>query len=163
MTGGGLYGENAMKRYMDIIAGLAFLALAAALYVGSYSIRTFSDTGYGVTFLPRVTALVMAVVSLVVLAGGVKKLRTEPGGERFGVTPAFAATAALIFLYILSMEKLGFILSTIAYVALQIFILSEYNRKRLLFGAAIAVPFSFGVYYLFTRVIYIMLPAGILG
>ncbi len=152
-----------MKRYMDIIAGAAFLVLSAAVYAGSYSIRTFADTSYGVTFLPRVTAVIMAVVSTVVLVGGIRKYKQGVESGSFSVTPAVIYTCVLIFLYILLLALLGFVLSTIIYVTMQVYIMSDFSRKRLAFGFLLSLPFSFGVYYLFTRMIYIMLPPGILG
>lgn len=152
-----------MRKYMDIISGLFFLFLAIALYAGTYSIRTFSDTAYGVTFLPRVVAILMAGISLIVIWGGFRKLResSETGG--FPVTQGFALTIVLIFLYMLAMPTLGFIISSFAYITAQIYVLSNFDRKRLYFGGAISLVFSIGIYFLFTRVIYIMLPPGILG
>ncbi len=148
---------------MDIISGNFFLFLAIALYAGSYSIRSFSDAAFGVKFLPRVAAVLMACISLVVIHGGFVKLREAPERGPMPVTRGFLMTMALVFFYILLLPKLGFILDTFAYIVGQIGILSGFDKRRMLFGAAIAAVFSAGIYLVFTRMIYIMLPSGILG
>lgn len=149
---------------MDIVSGLSFLFLASAIYAGSYAIRTFSDTGYGVTFVPRLTAILMACISVIVIAKGIFELRNASGeGSSISVPSPVWATGAVIFCYIFCIEKLGFILCSIIYISLQCWILSGYSRKHLLISTLLAVPFSVGVYILFTRIIYVMLPSGILG
>lgn len=149
-----------MRKYMDIISGLFFMFLAIALYAGTYSIRTFSDTEFGVRFLPRVVAGLMAGISLVVIWGGFKKLRESPEEGGFPITQGFLMTIGIIFLYILALPRLGFILASFGYITLQVFILSNFNRRFTLLGGGIAAVFSVGIYLVFTRYIYIMLPPG---
>ena len=152
-----------MRKYMDVISGLFFLLLAIALYAGSYSIKTFSDTAYGVAFLPRVVALLMGGISLIVIAGGYRKARGAPAMSGFPITRGFVLTIILIFLYMLAMSTLGFIIASFAYITAQIYVLSNFDKKQLYLGASLALVFSVGIYFLFTRVIYIMLPPGIFG
>ena len=105
----------------------------------------------------------MAAISLVVIWGGFKKLREFPEEGGFPVTRGFLMTVGIIFLYILALPRLGFILASFAYITLQVFVLSNFNRRFTLLGGGIAAVFSVGVYLVFTRYIYIMLPPGILG
>ena len=152
-----------MRKYMDIISGNLFLLLAVLLYVYSYGIRTFSDTAFGVTFMPRLTAMLMAIIAMVVIYNGLAKLRKAPEPGGIPVSRGLILTIILIFFYILFLNRLGFILNTFAYIVAQAYILSNFEKQRLWLWAIIAAVFSTSIYFLFTRVIYIMLPAGILG
>jgi hypothetical protein len=152
-----------MRKYIDVVSGSAFLLLGIALYVYTYSIRSFSDASSGVTFLPRLVSVLMIGVSVIVIHNGHDRLRRDPEEGGLPKMHGFFMSLGLVFVYILALERLGFILDTFLYIVVQVGILSGFDRKKMLLGAAIGAVFTVAVYLIFSRLVYIMLPAGILG
>lgn len=75
-------------------------------------------------------------------------------------------TLALIAVYIFCLEPVGFMLSTFVYLIVQMIVLaddSHRKKKDIVLFVIISAIVAVGVYMLFTRVFYLMLPRGILG
>jgi putative tricarboxylic transport membrane protein len=74
-------------------------------------------------------------------------------------------TLASLILFTILLSNLGFIISAFIYMVLQVTILTkkEMRIKKLPFTVVFSVVFSLGVYFLFTKALSLMLPAGILG
>lgn len=74
-------------------------------------------------------------------------------------------TLASLILFTILLPNLGFIISAFIYMVLQVTILTkkEMRIKKLPFTVVFSVVFSLGVYFLFTKALSLMLPAGILG
>mgnify|MGYP001093280984 CR=1 FL=1 len=74
-------------------------------------------------------------------------------------------TVGCLVLFVLTMGGLGFMLSAFSYMVLQMTVLTkkEERKKKLLFIVILSAGLSASIYYLFTRGLSLMLPAGILG
>lgn len=156
-----------MNRYKDMISGTFLLLVAVMLYAATFNIRTFMETAYGATFVPRLIAIVIAVLSLILVIQGIKKAK-QSGGEAVAESVPKSGkhvmiTFGLIIGYILVLNKLGFILSTAVYSTLQMYVLSDFNRRRILLFAIISASASVILYLVFKKLLYVMLPSGILG
>lgn len=166
-----------MKRYQDIIASVALLLFAGvyALATSSVEIKNLNTVG-GARLVPYVCSVVLALCALFILFHGIKNLKSESKAETTGqkseekvkeVTSNYKhllLTLGLIILYALLFGTLGFIPSTILFTTAQIFVLMPQKTPVLFVHALIAgVITSIAVYFLFTKLFYVMLPSGILG
>ncbi|MCY4635901.1 MAG: tripartite tricarboxylate transporter TctB family protein [Acidobacteria bacterium] len=98
-------------------------------------------------------------------SSGTAEAQTAPAPASDAVPPAAdwraAAPSALIFLaYILLLEPLGYLLATAAFIALEARLLGSRRWRRDLLAALVV---SVSVYALFSLLLGLRLPAGLLG
>lgn len=164
-----------MKRFSDIISGSVILLVSAILFYGTTQIRVIASMeGLTSRFFPRIVVGVMAVLGLLILVRGIKAARVSVSAEEDhadsskGITTGTRCvieTLIAIFVYVFLMEPVGFLITTVLYLFVQMLILapSPITKKNYLLFAMISLISSIGIYLLFTRVFYLLLPAGILG
>jgi putative tricarboxylic transport membrane protein len=164
-----LFRRSKMKKFGNIICGSLLLLWAISLYNASLGISKLSGVSrIGSGFMPQLVAILLAIVSIVIIAGEIKKLKTParavPKADTAKVNlKAVVATLFLIMVYVALLEKVGFLIMTAVYLFIQISLLSgKEDRKISLFGV-IAVTASVAIYYLFVNAFHLMLPVGILG
>ena len=160
----------------DLCSGIFFMVFAIFLYVESYAIKMSKADALGPQFFPRMVAVAITILAVVLILKSVAAIRAEkaeakePAAEKAGKlswnTPLIL-TMALLCGYFLLVEEVGFIVLTTIYLFCQIFLLlpkgSVRNIKRLVIVAVVSPTVSVGVYMLFYKVFSIFLPAGILG
>ena len=155
------------KKYWDLASGIFLLVFSIVLFIGAQNVKTLSISSVGSGTFPSFISVLLAIVSVVIIVGGAKKAR-EPDEkqtqnnekQRFW---AVLATFGIMALYALLMPKVGFIITTIAYLFAQMYIMAaKEHQKPILFGI-ISIVTSVSVYYMFVKVFSLMLPAGILG
>jgi putative tricarboxylic transport membrane protein len=148
-----------MKPDGERVMGVA--AVLVGLVAVAESLRLTEDTltgGLGTRFLPLSLGLIIAVL------GGAIALR--PARGRAAEAPAgaggrlrIAATLAGLVLYALVFERLGFLISSSAFVAL---LLVFYGERRWPVVLAVAVGAAVATYAVFARWLGVPLPPGIL-
>ena len=163
-----------LRKYRDAMIGGIVVILAVALFLASLTIQSLSLNLIKADFFPKLDAVLLGVLGLILLGDGVKKARRagdEPSEEprTKGLTPGtrcMLETLALIAVYIFCLEPVGFMISTFVYLVVQMLVLADDGHRRkkdpilfIIISAIVAV----GVYMLFTRAFYLMLPRGILG
>lgn len=150
-----------MKR-VDIIFGIIGLIISAYVF---YMLGLFPESQpgeVGADFFPYILAIGLSVSSLVLIVSSVfKKLSedaepfkfTDAGIQRMGI----ALTVTVI--YCLAMDTLGFIVCTLAYLPLMMFLLKErkYFQMALVSGAITGT-----VFLVFNSFLNITLPLGTL-
>jgi len=171
-----------MNHKQEIGTGLFFLLLSV-FYIGhSFTIKSFDP--FGNSFLtsqaiPQVIGGLVVVVSVIHIIISVKKLQREKAlpiqdtvtqagsvsiqfGKSFWMT---LVTILLIGAYIFCFTRLGFILSSVLYLLPQIFVLTPAEKRKqfaaFIVGVSILTPV--GLYFLFTKVLSMFLPRGLLG
>jgi putative tricarboxylic transport membrane protein len=155
-----------MKKYMDIVSGSVILLLSIAIFAGTFAIVSFADSKYGASLTPRVVSVIMAVLSIVLIISGIRKLRIdkrektndEANSQHDNIT---YYTLGLITVYIALINVIGFPIMTAIYIALQVFVLSGLKIKQLPLGAAVGIISSTLIYLIFSKALYIQLPLGI--
>jgi len=148
-----------MKLDGERVMGVA--AVLVGLVAAAESLRLTEDTltgGLGTRFLPLSLGLIIAVL------GGAIALRPSRG--RAAKAPAGAggrlritATLAGLVLYALVFERLGFLISSSAFVVL---LLVFYGERRWPVVLAVAVGAAVATYAVFARWLGVPLPPGIL-
>jgi len=148
-----------MKLDGERVMGVA--AVLVGLGAVSESLRLAEDTltgGPGTRFLPVSLGLIVAVL------GGAIALRPAPRRPREapaspGARLRIAATLAGLALYALVFERLGFLISSAAFVAL---LLVFYGERRWPLVLAVAAGAAGATYAVFARWLGVPLPPGIL-
>ncbi|MDQ7734704.1 tripartite tricarboxylate transporter TctB family protein [Halomonas sp. SpR1] len=164
------------QKYRDIVTGCVLLLLSAALFWASQNIRDFASIGVGANFLPLLTAWLFLILGLAIVIASFRKTKPvksgndtsigqEEAGEDavFGGLPSVFLSIFLMVIYFLCLEKVGFLVSTLVYVFLQIQILEKDKKRnhRLFFATTLIAVVL--LYFLFANVFDISLPSGILG
>lgn len=161
-----------MNANKDVITGSCVIALGALLLWASLGVKDFAAVGVGAAFLPKIAAWLFIFLGAVMLIVGLRTAPTKPKPKSApssdttavkGGAGAVLMSFVLMCLFIGLMEKLGFILTAMAYIFAQTLLLTKgAPRKYLQFGL-LALLTSVGTYYLFVKVFQVMIPAGILG
>lgn len=153
------------NKQRDILCSAVFLVFGTAMFYFSLGIAHKIESDVGSAYVPKFIAICILIVSSAKLlltlrdhsASGKKKDAAQNdwlGG---------LGTIGLMMAYMLALQPVGFILSSIAYLFAQIMLMSNReNRKPVLF-AVISISLPIAVYGLFNYVIKMPLPRGILG
>lgn len=156
-----------IKRYGDIVAGVIFLVLTWFYYQGTFLNLKFKLSKYGADFVPRIYCLIMALVAVGLIVRGVLALlRAAPeefGPVNRGALVKVSLTVLLIAVYIVMLRPVGFVLSTIFYLAAQVLITAPRRRIRPLHIVVFAVGVTCFLNFLFLHVFYLALPSGLFG
>lgn len=160
-----------MRKTKDLVTGLAGLALSIFYILCARSISVFG--GVGATAINSRTLPIFWGVCLAVLSGllllrywkGAKAERPakdEKTAQPFQAKIAVPATFVLLGLYVLLMKPVGFVLTTGVYLFLQMLVLAPKGKLRPWLAAALSVVLAVGIYLIFSRLLNVPLPAGIL-
>jgi hypothetical protein len=161
------------ERYKDLISGSALILLGIYITIESGNIKGHTQSSVvNARFVPRIIGITLIVFSGITFIKALVKLllyrRTEES------TPAkqcddritLGCTAVLLVLYALMFKPLGFIVSSVIYLFLQVPVLTpkeKRTRRVLPIAAAVAVIIPVLIYIGFRYGLEILLPVGILG
>lgn len=153
------------NKQRDILGSILFLILGAGMFYLSFGIKHRIPSDVGSAYVPRFIAICIMVVAgakLILSLMDKSASSKKKDGIEFDKLGGIG-TVVLMFAYMLTLELLGFIVSSVAYLFLQIMLLSnKENRKPVLF-AIISVLLPIGISALFYYVIKMPLPKGIIG
>ena len=157
------------RKYGDIIVGIFYAALGAATIWLSSQLPKSRVMKIGPDFMPTVIGILILVLALMLLFSAVKNFKSN--SAKAASMPAdtsdykrVLASLVLVVIYVNILAPVGFILSTLGYLFLQIVVLAPNDRrsaKQILMYAVIDVIFVFIVFFLFRYGFKIVLPAGI--
>lgn len=155
-------------RYKGLMVSVGMLLFSAFFYASSYMIKDSGIVAIGPAFIPRIVCGGMGLLALIQMVLDLLELRRQKGkpadpAEKREINVAMVlATVALFALYIFCLSILGFIISTILYLFVQMFLLSVGKKQNLVLFAVISIALTVLIYFFFRQVMYLMLPAGIL-
>ena len=165
-----------MKKYKDLYTGLVVFFLSLFYLVNVSTIRVF--TGAGATAInartvPAVEGGLLMFLSLAMIVRFWVRMRrgeiTKGDGKAaaaakapFRVRMAVPLTLLLLLLYVLAIGKLGFVITSMAYLFLQVLILSPEGKLNFIAAAIIAVVCPVVIYLLFVYLLNVPLPSGIM-
>lgn len=142
----------------DRVAGVVLLVFSLGVMWETRVLPLGSFHSPGPGYMPMLLAIALATMAILVALGG----GDSPGLASLDWSEkkhAFAILAGCGFAA-LAIERLGFRLTV---VILLVFILSVVERKRAAVVAAMALGLSFGTFFLFSSVLKVPLPRGLLG
>lgn len=153
------------NKQRDLLCSAVFLVFGAAMLYASFGVVQKIESDVGSGYVPKFIA-----VCILVTAGAklLLTLRDHSASGKQKETGNFdllggLGTIGLMLAYMLALQPVGFILSSVVYLFAQIMLMSsKENRKPVLF-AIISVLLPIAVYGLFNYVIKMPLPRGILN
>lgn len=156
------------KKYGDIVVGVFFMVLGAVLYLAAAALPKSAVMDIGPDFMPKVTAILVFVLALILTIQSVVGLKNkviDPDSIPKCDYKRVITSIILMLIYVFAMRPVGFIVTTLVFLPLQMLVLSPDDQrgvKNIAVLAVIDVIFTFAVYFLFRYAFMIMLPRGIL-
>ena len=156
-----------MGKRTDLLAGIVLALFSVFYYYNAMHVRIFRGMGKAIVSsqtLPKIWGVCMYILALCLIIRGLRAKKKSGERMSFGEwvkenTEVLATFAALI-IYVLVMEYIGFIISSLVYIFVQTIILTPRAKRNYVVAGVIAVVFSFGTYYVFVNFLSVLLPAG---
>lgn len=152
-------------RLNDILTGAIFFALAAAIFVYALGLPAMPGQRYGAGTFPVVIAAGLGGFSLLLMIQAWRKRTTEfrwidwaPWTRDRRTVASFLLALALILVYVLLSERIGFIPLSIA-ILLILFWKQDVPWRR---GIAVAVLATLAIQVAFGDLLRVPLPRGLL-
>ena len=157
------------KKYGDIIVGIFFMALSAILMVMAQMLPKSKVMEIGPDFMPMVIGGLTFALAAALTFLSVKNFKM-PAAE---IDPAklpdcdykrVLLSVILVLVYVFVLQPVGFIVSTLVFLPLQMLVLSpedKRGKKDIMMLLIIDVIFTMAVFFLFRYGFKIVLPAGI--
>jgi putative tricarboxylic transport membrane protein len=144
-----------MSKTFDRFAGIAFLLVGLLFVIESQKI---SESAYGSNVGPSVfpTGLGILLILLSIrLIYETFKYKSEDGKTEVLQYKKFLIIFVSAVLYAFLLEKIGYIITTFAFLLISF---QTMERGKWISSIVIAAAFSFGIYYLFSKVLGGSLP-----
>ena len=152
------------KKRSEIIIAAVLTVVGIALWFSARQIQTGAVMGQGGDFMPKLCSWLWLIISVLLLISAV--MEEDDGVKEMGINiKGFLATLALLFVCVLLLKPVGFVLTSIGYMFLQmlLFVPAELrNKKNYIFFVIISVILPIAVNALFVNVFSLILPTGIL-
>ena len=157
------------KKYGDIVVSVFYVILAAAIIVMAMMLPKSAVMDIGPDFMPLVIGSVTLILAIWLLVLSVKNFKANAKlAEMAEIEECdykrVISSFIVILAYVMILKPIGFIISTILYLPIQMFILSpadERDGKSIVKLTLITVIFTMVVFFLFRYGFKIILPAGI--
>ena len=161
------------KKCKDVILGIVMLLFSGAYLFYAQQIKTrpkLTPSYASARIMPTLLGVLLMVLSIICIIQGVRKLRkasAEGAAEAVsesgkGDLIAVVLTFAVIIGYTLILPSLGFCLSTVIYLFLQMNVLAPKDKRSYLLFAIVAVAFTMFVFVAFRVGLQQLLPRGII-
>lgn len=157
------------KKYGDIVVGMFFMVLAIAMIVMAQMLPKSKVMDIGPDFMPMVIGGITFLLAAILTILNIKNLKTRIAEMDASAIEScdykrVLLSALLVLIYVFILQPIGFIVSTLVYLPLQMLVLSpddQRGKKQVIQLLIIDVIFTMVVFFLFRYGFKIMLPAGI--
>jgi putative tricarboxylic transport membrane protein len=149
----------------DLQFSIGVLLLCALMYIGTFSIKITKTVSVSAAYFPRLILAITAVLAVIYMYFALKELKNntakENKKEEKKDVKSLLITMGTFIVYGVLVDILGFIIASIGYLIVQMWVMLEVkNKKELIKFAVISVISTVLVYYVFTRLFYVSLPSG---
>lgn len=157
------------KKYGDIVVGVFFMALSAIMMVMAQMLPKSKVMEIGPDFMPMVIGIITFVLAAILTFLNVKNMKMrvaeiDPSKIDDCDYKRVLLSALLVLIYVFILQPVGFIVSTLVFLPLQMLVLSpddQRGKKQVIQLLIIDVIFTMVVFFLFRYGFKIVLPAGI--
>ena len=159
-------------RYRKIWTAVFFFAIDLIYVVQIPFIKISNFAVIDSVFFPKLLAACLTILSVVELISGIRDVRktgeedvaqTDESAEPKTDMVSTVGTLGISILYVIMMEPLGFVISSVIYVFVEEILLCPKEAVNYVKFAVIAVASALAVYFAFRHGLNLMLPAGILS
>ena len=158
-----------IKKYGDISVGVFFMLLSAAMLVMAKMLPKSTVMDIGPDFMPMCIGVMTFVLAAALVFLNIKNMKiyvawAEAEGPEKADYKRVLTSFIIILVYVFVLKSVGFIISTLVYLPVQMFILAPEERrgkKNVIQLLLTDVLFTFVVFFLFRYGFKIVLPAGI--
>ena len=157
------------KKYGDIVVSVFFMALSAVMIYAATLLPKSKVMEIGPDFMPTVVGIATLILSTALLIISLKNLKTRIA-EVDANPPAdsdykrMLISLILILVYVFALKPMGFIVTTLVYLPIQMYVLADAEhrtRKDIIVLLVIDVIFTIAVFFLFRYGFKIVLRQGI--
>lgn len=157
------------KKYGDIVVSVFFMALSAVMIYAATLLPKSKVMEIGPDFMPTVVGIATLILSTALLLISLKNLKARVA-EVDANPPAdvdykrMLLSLILILVYVFALKPVGFILTTLVYLPIQMYVLADKehrSKKDIITLLIIDVVFTIAVFFLFRYGFKIVLPQGI--
>lgn len=123
--------------------------------------------------MPQLISIAICIISIFIIVNGFRGSRSsnagqedkEQDGEQEDCPNYLPVTfsVVLMIVYLVFMTLVGFLIMTTLYLFLQMYVLSDYAKKKIPMFIIISIISSGAIYYVFRTIFHVMLPSGFLG
>lgn len=157
------------KKYGDIVVGVFFMALSAIMMVMAKMLPKSKVMEIGPDFMPMVIGALTFILAAILTFLNVKNMKmraAEIDASKIDDCDykRVLLSALLVLIYVFILQPVGFIVSTLVFLPLQMLVLSPDDQrggKQIIQLLIIDVIFTMVVFFLFRYGFKIVLPAGI--
>lgn len=158
------------RKYQELIIGTVVGICAIAYLIGSTFIKRTTFVALGAEFMPEIYGFFMLFLSACQIVTGIRVLKKYDSNKKEEDEGAktdnknVILTFALIIAYVVIMNFVGFIISSMIFLfLLSILLTPGYDERNYRNYVAFSVTLPIITYYVFHNVMNIALPSGILG
>jgi putative tricarboxylic transport membrane protein len=137
----------------DIISGGLLIFFGLLGYFFAYQLENLKVAGLSAAFFPSFLFTIMILCGSILVKQGVQRAE-KIAFPNLHLPKVLPVIVTLVF-YVLLMDALGFVISTIVFLVAALWVFGE-RRKKMLIGVPIVTALA--VYFLFTKVFMIVLP-----
>jgi putative tricarboxylic transport membrane protein len=163
-----------LRRYKEFLVGAVLFSIFVGIIIGAQQVQLILVTSVNARFWPTVIGIIGCLLSCSLMVQGFtegKELtKKENSGEVLppdvttkwfkGGNRRTLLTLALLFVYCLVLDFIGFLISTVLYLIFQIYLLTDPAERKPIRIAIISVVFTAVVYVVFYYVLMLILPTG---
>lgn len=159
-----------IKKYGDLIVSVFYMILGIVMIAMAKALPKSKVMAIGPDFMPTVVGILILVLSAILLFQAVNKLRrggaiSEKEAKDNSDYRRVLASLVLATVYVNILKPVGFLISTFAYLCLQIYVLApndKRTKKDIVKFVVISLIFTVVVYVLFRYGFKIILPPGLI-
>lgn len=148
----------------DAIAGALFVAIGISVFIYAGSFPAMRGVAYGPDLFPRIIAVMMGIGGATLIVSGLRPAGRQPWlqladwARKPRSYMLFAAVIGSMVFYILTSDRLGFLLSS--FLMMSGLLLVTRGASRLVSSLAVAAVVSVAIYVIFVRMLRVPLPYG---
>lgn len=157
------------KKYGDIVVSIFFMVLSAVMIFAATLLPKSKVMEIGPNFMPTLIGIFTFVLAAALLVISLKNLKSNIA-EAEANPPAecdykrMLISLILILIYVFTLKPVGFIITTLIYLPLQMYVLADAEhrgKKDIITLVVLSLVFTFVVFFLFRYGFKIVLPEGI--
>lgn len=167
--------STCFQRNKELIFGVLVVAFAAFYLASTHSIETTTSVKVDSKLFPYMLGIIIGCIGLMQIRDGwlaraaIARANREQGVSEVGVSSEEWHCAwpvigifVLIVAFVVSLQRLGFVIASSGCLFFQILLLSGKGKRRPLLTAAVAVGVSVLIYLIFRKGLDLSLPEGLL-